>query len=61
MSADQAARIADVLLLEAHVGRMTFNFQTSRKYAWLEPTDVVHKVVRLAIAYDSLKKQKRVD
>ena len=42
MSADQAARIADVLLLEAHVGRTTFGFQTSRKYAWLEPTDVVH-------------------
>ena len=36
----KAAKIADVLMYDAHVGRTSFQFSTSRKYAKYEPTDV---------------------
>jgi hypothetical protein len=36
----KAAVIADILMYTAHVGRTSFQFSTSRKYAKYEPTDV---------------------
>lgn len=44
MSKDRAQQIADVLMYDAYVSRSTFSFQTSRKYAKYEPTDVVDVV-----------------
>ena len=41
MSRDKAAQVAEVLLYEAFVSRTGFQFQTARKYAYLEPADVV--------------------
>jgi len=39
---DDARKIAEVLLYDAWVGRETFSFKLGRKYAYLEPTDVVN-------------------
>ncbi len=41
MTRNKAAQIAEVLMYDSHVARTGFEFQTSRKYAYLEPTDVV--------------------
>lgn len=41
MTKDKAAQIAEVLMYDGHVARTGFEFQVSRKYAYLEPTDVV--------------------
>lgn len=41
MSPDKAAQVSEVLLYDAQVSRTTCSFSTSRKYAALEPTDVV--------------------
>ncbi|MDD5247526.1 MAG: phage tail protein [Rhodocyclaceae bacterium] len=44
LSATAARRIADVLLYEAWMARTAGDFILSRKYAYLEPTDVVQVV-----------------
>lgn len=41
MDADKAAQIADVLMYQAHMARTKFGFSTTRKYAAVEPTDVI--------------------
>lgn len=41
MSASEAAAVAEVLLYEAWMGRITFQFSLPMKYSYLEPTDVV--------------------
>ncbi|MHB1098245.1 MAG: phage tail protein [Burkholderiales bacterium] len=41
LSASRAKHIADVLLYDAWASRITYQFATSRKYAFLEPTDVI--------------------
>lgn len=41
MSATKAKQIADVLMYDAWTGRTKFDFQTSWKYSYLEPTDVI--------------------
>lgn len=41
MKPDKAAQIADVLMYEAHVARTPFKFQTTKKYAKYQPTDVI--------------------
>ncbi len=41
LTAEQGAQLAAVLMYDAHIGRTTFSFQTTRKYAKYEPTDVV--------------------
>lgn len=38
---DKAAQIAEVLLFDAHTGRTSYTFETTRKYAKYLPTDVV--------------------
>ena len=38
---DQAAQIADILLMDAWMGRLTYEFQLSQEYLDLEPTDVI--------------------
>lgn len=41
MDANKAAQIADVLMYQAHMARTKFGFSTTRKYAAVEPTDVI--------------------
>jgi len=41
LSADQGAQLAEILMYELHIGRNSFTFATTRKYAKYEPTDVV--------------------
>lgn len=41
MTATQAARIADAWMYQAYAGRTSMKFKLSRKYAAIEPTDIV--------------------
>lgn len=41
MNANKGAQISEVLMYDAHVARTGFTFQTTRQYAYLEPTDVI--------------------
>jgi hypothetical protein len=44
LSASKAKQITDVLRYDAWASRTSRSFQTSDKYSWLEPTDVVQAV-----------------
>jgi hypothetical protein len=41
MDKDKAAQIAEVLMYDAYMGRCMHTFQTTKKYAKYEPTDIV--------------------
>ena len=41
LTAEEGAQLAEILMYDAHIGRSSFSFSTTRKYAKYEPTDVV--------------------
>ena len=41
LTAEKARQIADVLLSEVWMSRMSYRFTTSRRYSYLEPTDII--------------------
>ena len=59
LSGDEAAKIADVALAEAWVGRTTFRFTTTYRHADLQPTDVV--LVDTVEAIYRMRIQRRTD